>query len=165
MSDATHGRRRFLALLPATLGALLVSGRGLPASAQGASCGTGDRGGRPDDTGSGRGPAPRAGVHTGHPEPRPGIDASRVLPPAEVPAHASGAFDAVREIPQVMDGIRCHCGCAEIPDMYSLLSCFEDEGMARFCEVCQGQARLVAELHGQGRTLEEIRAAVDERYA
>lgn len=108
-------------------------------------------------------PGPTA-VLDGHPEPRPGIDGSRVLPADRLPSHLAELFDGVRRIPRVVDGIRCHCGCAEVPGMYSLLSCYEDAGMAQYCNVCQGEGRLAVELHGEGRTLDEIRAAVDRRF-
>jgi hypothetical protein len=101
-----------------------------------------------------------------HPEPRPGIDASRVLTRDKLADHpdAVTAFDQVREIPQVVDGIRCSCGCASREGFYSLLSCYEGEGMAMMCEVCQGTGRLAYRLHQQGKTLKEIREAVDLRY-
>ena len=99
-----------------------------------------------------------------HPEPRPGIDGSRVLPANRLGAQLGELFDGVRRIPHVVDGIRCHCGCAEVPGMYSLLSCYEDAGMAQYCNVCQGEGRLVLRLHDEGRTLDEIRTAVDRRF-
>jgi hypothetical protein len=102
----------------------------------------------------------------GHPTPRPGITAANVLPDSEL-AEFSGAmpaFVAIREIPQIADGIRCHCGCADLPGFYSLLSCYEGAGMARMCDICQGQGRLAARLFKSGKTLDEIRAAVDARY-
>lgn len=100
-----------------------------------------------------------------HPDPRPGIDASRVLKAEDLhnPAAAS-VYDMVREIPQVVDGIRCHCGCADVPGYYSLLTCYEDGGMAQDCTICQGQAKVVYKGHQQGHTLDEIRALVDFRY-
>lgn len=101
-----------------------------------------------------------------HPTPGPGIDASRVLPDealADWP-DALPAFAAVRQIPQVVDGIRCNCGCAGLPGFYSLLSCYEAEGMARRCPICQGQAKLALRLHAAGKSLDEIRAAIDARY-
>jgi hypothetical protein len=117
---------------------------------------------------AGRTPVIRAGRpnHQDHPDPRPGIDASRVLTReqlAEYP-NAVTAFDQVREIPQIVDGIRCSCGCATREGFYSLLSCYESEGMARHCEVCQGTGRMAFRLHKQGKTLQEIRDAVDARY-
>lgn len=99
-----------------------------------------------------------------HPEPRPGIDARNVTPREHLPADVVGVFDQVREIPHVVDGIACQCGCAELEDMRSLLSCFEGHGMARHCESCQGQAELAHEMTGAGRTLDEIRVAVEEQF-
>lgn len=103
---------------------------------------------------------------TDHPDPRPGIDASRVLPPARLRRHPEAArvFDLVREIPHVVDGIRCQCGCGDMPDKYSLLSCFERDGMARRCDGCQAQARRVHALHAEGRSLAEIRDAIDREF-
>lgn len=102
-----------------------------------------------------------------HPTPRPGIDASRVAPAAALAGHpkAIPVFDMVREIPHVIDGIHCYCGCAELPESYSLLSCYEEHGMAQACQICQGEARLAYRMHKNGSTLDEIRNAIDARYA
>jgi hypothetical protein len=104
--------------------------------------------------------------HAPHPDPRPGIDASHMLSPEKVREHpgAVAAFDEARTIPQILDGIRCHCGCADLPDKRSLLSCYEEDGMALDCDICQGEARLAYRLHARGRTLAEIRDAIDARY-
>ena len=106
-----------------------------------------------------RGPRP-------HPTPRPGIDASRVLGPKDLAAYprARVAFDEVRQIPEIVDGIRCQCGCDEMEGNHSLLSCYEKNGMARECDICQGQGRLAFRLHKAGKSLDEIRAAIDERF-
>lgn len=101
-----------------------------------------------------------------HPTPRPGITAAKVLTKAQLadtPA-VIPVFDQVREIPEIVDGIRCQCGCADVEGFYSLLSCYEGDGMARHCPVCQGQGRLAARLHKDGKSLDEIRAAIDARY-
>lgn len=103
-----------------------------------------------------------------HPTPRPGIDASRVLKDIEIKGgkDVSVAFNEVRQIPQVVDGIRCYCGCAERPGFYSLLTCFEGpDAMALMCDLCQGHGRYAFRLHCAGKTLDEIRAAIDDRYA
>lgn len=103
-----------------------------------------------------------------HPDPRPGIDASRMPPDDKVREHgdnALAAFAEARQIPEILDGIRCNCGCADEPGMRSLLTCYEgDDAMALHCHVCQGQARLAYKLHQRGRTLARIRAAVDARF-
>jgi len=101
-----------------------------------------------------------------HPTPRPGIDASKVLGNDQLvdSPEAVPAFEAARKVPQILDGIRCHCGCADLKGFYSLLSCYEADGMARMCVICQGQARLAERLFRGGRTLDEIRAAIDARF-
>lgn len=104
---------------------------------------------------------------TRHPDPRRGITAARVLKRdqlADVDADVSKIFDMVREIPHIVDGIYCHCGCAELEDHYSLLSCYEADAMARACEICQGEGRMVYQLHKQGKKMKEIRAAIDRNF-
>lgn len=101
-----------------------------------------------------------------HPEPRPGVDGSRVLTADQLPpiGDVVALFDAVREIPHIVDGIRCYCGCAELEGYRSLLSCYEAPGMAQYCEICQGQGRLAHARWKEGQTLEQIRRATDARY-
>ena len=108
--------------------------------------------------------SPSAAVRS-HPEPRPGITAARVVPADRLAADLRPLFDKVRAIPQVMDGVRCYCGCDELDDSYSLLSCYEGGGMAQACEICQGEAEMVHRLHTAGRSLREIRTAIDRRFA
>lgn len=102
-----------------------------------------------------------------HPVPRPGIDASKVLTRDKLTEHPSAepVFAMVRKIPHVVDGIRCHCGCAELPEFYSLLSCFEGDGMAQHCVICRGEASLVFRMHEQGKPLDVIRAAIDKQFS
>ncbi len=138
-SGPTMSRRRALALLAGVWG--LASLRPAHAAA------------------SVRGPRLR------HPDPRPGIDASVVLRRERVAPHAAELYDHIREIPHVVDGIRCQCGCADLPGMYSLLSCYGESGMAQYCDICSGEGKLAWELHQDGCTLDEIRAAIDRRFA
>jgi Protein of unknown function with PCYCGC motif len=102
-----------------------------------------------------------------HPKPRPGITAAKMMTPAQLERRndVADAFEGVRAIPEVIDGLRCHCGCAEIPGFYSLLSCYEGtDAMALICPICQGEGRMAARLHKEGSTLDEIRAALDAKY-
>jgi hypothetical protein len=101
-----------------------------------------------------------------HPTPRPGIDASKVLTRDKLTENAAvePVFEMVRKIPQIADGIRCQCGCAELPEFYSLLSCYEADGMAQHCVICQGEAKLAFRMHEQGKSLDEIRAAIDAKF-
>jgi hypothetical protein len=129
-------RRRFLALLPLVLLPSRASASGL-----------------------------RGRLGPRHPDPRPGVTAARVLPASRLTDKSVAAvFDMVREIPQVVDGIRCSCGCADLKGFYSLLTCYEADGMAQHCMVCQGQARLAYKLHKQGRSLSAIRKSIDAEF-
>ena len=139
MNEITS-RRQFVALLP---GMILLGGLPQRASA-----------------------ALRPGGQGKHPEPRPNITAAKVLTREQLADFPDviPVFDMVREMPQIVDGIRCACGCSAIPENYSMLSCFESDGMAIHCEVCKAEARLVHRLFKQGKTLKEIRAAIDAEY-
>ena len=139
-SVAPATRRRFVAVLLGSAAALA----GLPVRAWGSSRLPGSGG--------------------THPDPRPGITAAKVLPADQVHnLEARPVFDMVREIPGVVDGIRCNCGCAELEGFYSLLSCYEN-GMAQACLICQGQAKLAYRLHHEGWSLNGIRASIDAAF-
>lgn len=102
-----------------------------------------------------------------HPDPRPGITAAKVATADQLQGNreAIEVFDLVREIPEVADGIRCQCSCADHPDYRSLLTCFEaPDAMALLCEVCKAEARFVHRQHKAGRSLADIRRAVDARF-
>jgi hypothetical protein len=102
-----------------------------------------------------------------HPTPRPGITAARVLTRDKLDGNENlvALFDGVREIPEVVDGIRCQCGCAGSEGFYSLLSCYEGDGaMAKICHICQGAGKLAVRLHKEGQSLDAIRAAIDAKF-
>lgn len=145
-------RRRFLTRILAGLGATLALGGGGPllALARG-----GPAAGRLD------------GDRPEHPDPRPGIDASDVLA-GEALADSPDAipiYDGVREMPHIADGLRCYCGCAEWEGYRSLLTCFEQNGMARYCDGCLSEAELAHRRWKEGQSLAQIRRAVDARFA
>ena len=101
---------------------------------------------------------------TRHPDPRPGITSAHVLPADKVDEEHRDAYAAAREIPEILDGIYCHCDCADRhSNLRSLLSCYETE-MPMSCGVCSGEARTALRLHKKGKTLDEIRAAIDKQY-
>jgi hypothetical protein len=130
-------RRRFLVLLPAVLLARPIQAQAAPIGLS----------------------KPK------HPTPRPGITAAKVLSDAKLTEKsAAPVYAMVREMPEVVDGIRCNCGCAEIEGFYSLLTCYEQGGMAQHCTICQGQARLAHKLHTQGWSLNGIRRAIDAEF-
>ena len=108
---------------------------------------------------------PRRAHAAGHPEPRPGITAGRVLPPALVPntPGALEAYQAARRVPQVLDGLYCHCNCSKSFGHRSLLTCFESEHGAR-CDICMGEAMLASQGSARGASLDQLRKAIDAQY-
>lgn len=105
--------------------------------------------------------------HAGHPDPRPGITGDNVLKAEQLhdAADMTDVFDGIRAIPHIADGIRCYCGCVNVPGYRSLLSCYEGDGMARYCDICEGSGRLAVRRHAEGQNLDQIRRAIDARYA
>jgi hypothetical protein len=101
----------------------------------------------------------------GHPEPRPGVTAERVLPPPAVPRNAGAleAYAAARSAPATLDGVYCHCDCSRHAGHRSLLTCFESEHGA-YCDICMGEATLAARMAGQGNSLQQIRRAIDRQF-
>jgi len=108
----------------------------------------------------------RAHARGPHPAPRPGITGDKVLTREQLADSQDliPLFDDVRQIPHIVDGIRCNCGCAGTPGKYSLLSCYEGDAMAKMCVICQGEGRLAVRLAKAGKTLDEIRAAIDAQF-
>jgi hypothetical protein len=107
----------------------------------------------------------RRGHAAPHPEPRPGVTAERVLPPAMVPPGPGTleAYEAARRVPATLDGLFCHCQCNRHFGHRSLLTCFESDHGAR-CDICMGEAMLAAQMVEAGSSLAQIRQAIDARF-
>jgi hypothetical protein len=105
----------------------------------------------------------RAEAHGHHPAPREGISGQGVLSAAGVPSSAREAYTIAARIPSILDALYCHCDCHERDELRSLLECFENR-MATTCGICQNEARMAGEMHADGKSLEEIRKAIDDRY-
>jgi hypothetical protein len=108
----------------------------------------------------------RGGGGFPHPDPRPGINADRVLSAGEVGDRKAvlEAYAAARAYPEIFDGLFCACRCHDSHGHRSLLSCFESR-QPTGCGGCLEEAELVARLAHDGRSLSEIRDAVDRAYA
>ncbi|HKG91351.1 MAG TPA: CYCXC family (seleno)protein [Gemmatimonadaceae bacterium] len=108
---------------------------------------------------------PRAASATAtHPDPRPGITGEHVLSDPNFRKKVAEVYDMAREIPEVFDGLHCYCECHTARWGHrSLLSCFESN-QPDGCHGCQEEARLAYRLHKDGKSLEEVRAAVDKEF-
>jgi hypothetical protein len=99
-----------------------------------------------------------------HPTPRAGITAEKVLAAANfAQPDVAQTYAQAKEIPEVLDGLYCHCDCHIHAGHRSLLTCFESEHGAG-CDICLGEARLAHEMHKQGKSLQEIRIAIDAQF-
>ena len=106
------------------------------------------------------------GAHaSSHPAPRPGITNAKVLPVSFVPRTpgAAEAYAAARDAAATLDGVYCHCDCSKHAGHRSLLTCFEGEHGA-YCDVCMGEAMVAHGMAQQGKSLEEIRTAIDRQF-
>lgn len=105
------------------------------------------------------------GGGTDHPEPRDHVDHTHVAPAARYAAYPRVAqiYARVAEVPHVVDGIYCYCACSDHSGHYSLLDCFRDDHAAR-CDVCLSEADMAYRMHREGRSLDEIRTAIDRLY-
>jgi hypothetical protein len=104
-----------------------------------------------------------AKAHGHHPAPREGISGQGVLSGDVVPSSARTAYTIAARIPSILDALYCHCDCHERDELRSLLECFENR-MATTCGICQDEARIASEMHADGKSLDEIREAIDTRY-
>ena len=101
-----------------------------------------------------------------HPDPRPGVTAEHVLADDEIGSRkrVREAYAAARTHPEVFDGVYCACACDKSMNHRSLLSCFESR-QAVGCGACREEGELVGRLARDGKTLDEIRRAVDEEFS
>ncbi len=108
------------------------------------------------------------GTASHHPTPR--SDAATTQARKIVPASAYAAYPRIQEtyreaalVPQVLDGIYCYCECKEHMGHYSLLDCYKSDHAAG-CDVCLSEGELAYKMTQQGKSLDQIRAAVDRLY-
>jgi len=100
-----------------------------------------------------------------HPDPRPEITGVTVIPASRYVGYArvSAVYAQAAEIAAILDGLYCYCDCSRHSGHRSLLTCFEsDHGAA--CDVCLTEAAIASRMTKDGRSLDEIRDAIDELY-
>ena len=69
------------------------------------------------------------------------------------------AYEIAAKIPKVLAQEPCYCGCDRHFGHHSLLDCYASDHTAG-CAVCVQEAFLAYELHKQGKTPAQIRAAI-----
>jgi hypothetical protein len=85
----------------------------------------------------------------------------RTLDPAQFQTReVREAYAVANEMPDVLAQQPCYC---RRPVFRSLLDCFANLE-ATNCEICVEEARLVSQLHRQGKTASEIRGVIVQHY-
>jgi hypothetical protein len=86
----------------------------------------------------------------------------QTLDPAQFQiANVREAYSVAKEIPEVLAQQPCYCYCQRMGHR-SLLDCFTSLHSTK-CAICINEARLAGQLHRQGKTAEEIRAAIIQK--
>ena len=101
-----------------------------------------------------------------HPQPRPGVTAAAVIPAQRYNSdqRIARVYAMAARVPNVLDGLYCHCECSKHANHRSLLTCFESDHGA-MCDICLGEAEMAFKMTQDGKSLEEIRSAIDARFA
>lgn len=78
---------------------------------------------------------------------------------------AANAYQIAEEMPQTLDALYCYCKCKESPTLRhkTLLTCYTSDHAAK-CGICMHEAEMASDLTKQGKSIPEIRAAVDAFY-
>lgn len=100
-----------------------------------------------------------------HPTPRTNIEAEEVVPHAHYQGYprVQAVYKQAAQIPEVLDGLHCYCECGDHSGHYSLLDCFKSDHGAG-CDICLTSVSMAYDLNKEGKSLEEIRAAIDEVF-
>jgi hypothetical protein len=93
-----------------------------------------------------------------------GGETRQTLSPVYFTGRTAVAYQAAREIPEVLDSLYCYCDCKKHFGHKSLLSCYVDQH-ALHCDVCIEEALMAYDMHKQGKDIMTIRKAVDETFS
>lgn len=88
----------------------------------------------------------------------------------DIPEEQQELYLAAEADPEAFEAVRCYCGCEEFLEHADLRSCFLRadgawEAHATGCGICLAEAEMVLDLREQGRDVDAIVDAVDDRYA
>lgn len=103
----------------------------------------------------------QAGVH---PDPRPEAEQLVTANPDRFGGYpeVKDTYRMAAHVKSTLDGLFCYCHCKGAGH-YSLLDCFRDDHGAG-CDICLESARVAYRMANQGKSLDEIRATLDQMY-
>jgi hypothetical protein len=87
------------------------------------------------------------------------------LDPAQFTGKARAAYQAAREIPEILVELPCFCGCMDSKELghKNNLYCFADSH-GNICDLCQNIALEAKEMHRKGLPVETIRSNIRKTY-
>jgi len=87
------------------------------------------------------------------------------LDPAQFTGKARAAYQAAKEIPEVLVELPCFCGCMDSKELghKNNLYCFADSH-GNICDLCQTIALEAKEMHRKGLPIETIRNNIRKTY-
>lgn len=92
--------------------------------------------------------------------PRPTIETQD---PAKFSGTARLAYQAAKEIPEILNQLPCFCGCMQNFGHKNNLYCFRDNHGIE-CSMCQDIALDALQMHKSGQTLDIIRDHVNRKF-
>jgi Protein of unknown function with PCYCGC motif len=92
--------------------------------------------------------------------PKPNIT---TLDPAKFTNRTKLAYEAAREVPEVLAQLPCYCGCMSGFGHRNNLDCFHDEHGVE-CTMCQQIALDARDMYKNGYEIDRIRQAIKDRY-
>jgi hypothetical protein len=92
--------------------------------------------------------------------PKPNV---ATLDPALFTGRTRSAYEAAKEVPQVLAQLPCYCGCMSGAGHKNNLDCFHDEHGVE-CAMCQSIALDARDMWNDGLDIDRIRQAVKDRY-
>jgi hypothetical protein len=86
------------------------------------------------------------------------------LNPEDFAGKARAAYQAAKEIPEVLSQLPCFCGCMDSLKHKSNLYCFADNH-GNICDMCQNIALEAQEMHRKGTPVSQIRDKIRAAYS
>jgi len=76
---------------------------------------------------------------------------------------ARAAYQAAKDIPEVLAELPCFCGCMTALGHESNLFCFKDEHGSG-CDICEDIALDARDMHDKGFSIERIKEAIRQKF-
>ncbi len=86
------------------------------------------------------------------------------LPPEMFTGSTREAYQAAKDVPEVLEQLPCYCGCRHEFNHENNLYCFRDEH-ASACTICEDIALEARKMHDQGLPIERIKEVIKEKYS